>query len=245
VHAESLLIARGIGRRFGALLAVRDVDLEIGAGEGVVIFGPNGAGKTTLARLLAACLKPTSGQLRIAGSDPWRSDRFARRAVGFLSHRTFLYDDLTARENLVFYARLYGLPRPASVAEQWLRDVGLASRAEDPVRTFSRGMQQRLAIARALLHDPPLAVLDEPFTGLDPDGSALLSRLLSDRRRAGRSFLLVTHDLAQGLLLADRWLLLARGRVVARGTAAETTAPRLGELYAELAGSGRGTAHVG
>ncbi len=244
VHADTVLGARGLGRQFGALFAVRDIDLDIGPGEAVAVFGPNGAGKTTLARLLAGSLKPSTGTLRLLGKDPWRSGGDARLGIGFVGHHTLLYDDLTARENLRFFARLHGLSRPDDIAAAWLREVGLEARADDPVRTFSRGMQQRLSIARALIHDPRFAVLDEPFTGLDQEGAALLRRLLSERRLAGSSFLLVTHDLSQGLDLCDRWLLLSRGRLAARGPSRETSTRSLEQTYAELAG-GRGAAHAG
>ncbi len=237
MDGEIVLTARRLSRRFGALVALRDVDLEVRRGEGVAVFGPNGAGKTTLARVLATSLRPSSGELSLLGRDPWRWDTEARRRLGFVGHNTLLYDDLTALENLTFFGRLYGLDGAEEAAEAWLEAAGLAGRADDPVRTLSRGMQQRVAIARALLHDPLFVVLDEPFTGLDRAGTELLRRRLSDVPRSARSFLLVTHDLSQGLELCGRWVILARGRLVAQGASLDTTVRGLEAAYEELTGT--------
>ncbi len=148
------------------------------AGEYVTLVGPNGAGKTTLLRILATLIRPTSGTVRIAGMDVARAGPEIRRYIGFLSHRTLLYEDLTAEQNLRFYARLYGIPDASARMDELLQRVGLADRRHDLVRTFSRGMQQRLAVARALIHCPSILLLDEPYTGLGPDAAGALQSLL-------------------------------------------------------------------
>jgi heme exporter protein A len=210
----TVLAARGLTRRFGPLPALDGVDLDVPAGQSVLLLGPNGAGKSTLLRLCATVLRPSAGSLRLFGEDAGGADRHRlRRRVGFLSHRTFLHHHLTGRENLLFYARLYALPDPAGAADAALRLAGLAGRGDDAAGGYSRGMQQRLAIARALLHDPALILLDEPFTGLDRDAADRLEERLRAERTRGRTFLLASHDLAGGLRLADRVVILRDGRV--------------------------------
>jgi len=206
--------ARGLARRYGPVGALEPLDLSVPAGESVVLFGPNGAGKSTLLRLLATLIRPTSGSLRLFGHETASGDAPAlRRRIGFLSHQTFLYDHLTARENLLFYARLYGLPDPGGSALEAIRSVRLHHRQDDCVGTYSRGMQQRLAIARALLHRPDILLLDEPFTGLDRESTHRLEDRLRQEREAGRTCVMATHDLGQGLRAADRVILLKNGQV--------------------------------
>ncbi len=206
--------ARGLAKRYGSVGALEPLDLSVPAGESIVLLGPNGAGKSTLLRLLATLIRPTSGSLRLFGHETTSGDGAAlRRRIGFLSHQTFLYDHLTARENLLFYGRLYGLPDPVGAALEAIRAVRLQHRRDDCVGTYSRGMQQRLAIARALLHRPDILLLDEPFTGLDRESSHRLEDRLRQEREAGRTCVMATHDLGQGLRAADRVLLLKNGRV--------------------------------
>jgi len=224
-----MLEARALTRRFGARLALDRLDLTVAAGEAIALFGPNGAGKSTLCRLLTSTLKPTSGTLRVAGHDPRRQERTVKRMFGVVSHQTFLYDGLSARENLLFFARLSGVPEPAARVEALLGTVGLGDRADDPVRGFSRGMQQRLALSRALLHEPEILLLDEPFTGLDPQATRWLEATINDLRRRGTTLLMVTHDPARGLALSDRWILLARGRLAASGASSGTAREALEE----------------
>jgi heme exporter protein A len=176
--------------------------------------GPNGAGKTTLLRILATLARPSSGTVHVAGLDLVRAGIDVRRRVGFLSHRTLLYDDLTAEQNLGFYARMYDLEDAPARIDELLRRVGLAARRHDLVRTFSRGMQQRLAVARAVLHRPELLLLDEPYTGLDPVAGQVLTALLAELAGDGRTILLTTHDLARGLQVGQRLVVLAHGGVV-------------------------------
>lgn len=229
-----LLRAAGITRRFGAFTALDGVDLDVTRGEAVAIFGPNGAGKTTLLRILARALRPSAGSVRFEGVDE-RDDLAVRARIGLLSHHTFLYDDLTARDNLAFFARLHGVPSPESRADALLAEVGLDRRGDDPVRAFSRGMQQRLALARALVHEPELLLLDEPFSGLDPHAGARLRGTLEAVRAAGRALILTTHDVGEGLDLTDRFVFLARGRITLAGASAGTDRAALVDAYREAA----------
>ncbi|MEK7798283.1 MAG: heme ABC exporter ATP-binding protein CcmA [Acidobacteriota bacterium] len=224
--AAPAIEARGLARRYGPVGAVEPLDLSIAAGESVVLFGPNGAGKSTLLRLLATLIRPTSGSLRLFGEETLSGGAPAlRRRIGFLSHQTFLYDHLTARENLLFYGRLYGLPDPEGAALEAIRTVRLGHRQDDCVGTYSRGMQQRLAIARALLHRPDIVLLDEPFTGLDRESTHRLEDRLRQEREAGRTCVMATHDLGHGLRAADRVILLRNG-VVALDRPARALDPR-------------------
>lgn len=230
---------RGIEKRFGGRSALRGVDLHLESGEFLTLFGPNGAGKTTLAKIIAALLRPSRGEVRIAGRRPRGQGAAAvRRYIGFLSHRSFLYGHLTARENLEHYGGLYGLKDLADRVARRLEGVGLSRRAGDRVRGFSRGMVQRLAIARALLHDPGLLILDEPFTGLDPAGARSLDQLLRDIRGEGRTVLMVTHHAGRGLPLSDRVAVLVRGRIAATYEAQGLTPESFETRYLELTGGG-------
>ena len=206
----ALLEARGVRRSFGGLRGLRGVDLEVVAGEAVVVAGPNGAGKTTLLRLLAGLMRPEAGEIRVLGR-PVRGEGEARRPIGFVSHQSLLYDDLTLRQNLTFTARLYGIPRPAEAARIALDSAGLTARADDSPRRLSRGLSQRAAIARALLHDPPLLLLDEPFTALDAAAAERLREELARRLAAGLGMVIVTHRLGEVWGLATRIAVLAEG----------------------------------
>ncbi len=223
--------AKGLAKRYGLLPAIEGLDVSIPAGQAVLLLGSNGAGKSTLLRLFASLIRPSGGRLRLFGEDAGRPESTAlRRRVGFLSHQTFLYDHLTGRENLIFYARLYGLPDPAAAADEALGLVRLSHRRDDRVAAYSRGMQQRLAIARALLHHPDLILLDEPFTGLDHESSARLEARLEREREAGRTCVMATHDLAQGLRFAERVLLLKDGRLALDAPAREVDPARFERL---------------
>jgi heme exporter protein A len=206
--------ARGLERWYGPLPAVRGISTSLAPGEFLTVFGPNGAGKSTLLRMLCGAVRPTRGTAWIGGAEVGGEDEGWRSRVGLLSHQSFLYPALTAAENLDFYARLYRLPERARVVEEGLRGVGLWERRGDRVRAFSRGMQQRLALARTLLHDPEVVFLDEPYTGLDPHAAAMLRGVLERLRDGRRTVLLVTHNLSQGLELADRVAVQVGGRWV-------------------------------
>jgi len=209
-----LVEARGLVKRFGPLLALGGVDLEVPAASVLAVVGPNGAGKTTLLRILAGLARPTQGSVRI-GPAPYERRR-ARGRVGYIGHATFLYPALSARENLLFAARLYGVADAEGRARALLAEQELDPVAERPAGSFSRGLAQRLAIARGLVHDPPVVLLDEPFTGLDPGSAEQLAARIARLRDEGRAVLLVTHDLAQAAALADRAIVLIRGRVAHR-----------------------------
>ena len=204
------LRARGLSKRFGPHQALAPLDLALEAGEALAVLGPNGAGKSTLLRLLAGLARPSAGSLEIGDATAGRMAR--RRAIGLVGHATFLYPTLTARENLVLTARLFGLDAPAERAARMLREERLDAVAERRVGALSRGQAQRVAIARALIHDPALLLLDEPWTGLDPRAAGRLSERLAGLHRAGRTLVVVTHDLARIAGLATRGLVLVRGR---------------------------------
>jgi heme exporter protein A len=209
-----MIQVRGLTKSFGHLRALADIDLSIEPGEFVTLMGPNGAGKTTLLRVLGTISRPTSGSVRIGGLDPSKSGEEARRLTGFLSHRTLLYDDLTAEQNLRFYAKMYDVPNAAERIADLLGRVGLSSRRGDLVGGFSRGMQQRLSVARAVMHRPRLLLMDEPYTGLDPNAAQVLTDLLAGLAGDGCTVVLTTHSLERGLTSGQRILILVRGRVV-------------------------------
>ncbi len=232
-HIE--ISARSVEKRFGPVAALRGVDLDVEGGRAVAVLGPNGAGKSTLLRILAGLARPTAGSVSIrrGGRAPDGRGR-ARAWVGFAGHATLLYPELTARENLVFHGRLQGVVDPALRADQLLDEEGLTPVADRRVRTFSRGMAQRLSIARALVQDPPLLLLDEPFTGLDRRAGDRLSERLQRLRSEGRAILLVTHDLLRTSEIADAALILVSGQIRkhAEGSTLERVA--LEATYAEV-----------
>jgi heme exporter protein A len=212
--APPVVEARGLEKWYGPLPAVRGVSFALAEGEFLTVFGPNGAGKSTLLRMLCGAVRPTRGAVAIEGVDVAGGEVAWRARIGLLSHQTFLYGGLTAAEHLDFFARLYGLDRRRERVEEALAEVGLRERRDDRVRGFSRGMQQRLALARTLLHDPAAVFLDEPYTGLDPHAAAMLRRVLERLRDGRRTVVLVTHNLSQGLELADRVVVQVGGRWV-------------------------------
>lgn len=200
---------------------IRDLSLAIHSGECHLVVGPNGAGKTTLLRLLAGLARPNGGMVLIHGSVLTREPA-SRRSIGLLSHQSHLYDDLTALENLTFRARLHRLPDPERRARAALVAVGLEDRAGDPVGRLSRGMVQRVAIAGALLHDPAVLLLDEPFTGLDPRSVEQVAGLLARERDQGSALVLVSHDVHESWDLATHVHLLVRGRWISSGPRTES-----------------------
>jgi heme exporter protein A len=203
----------GLTKQYGLNSVLRGVNLNVAASEFVTLVGSNGAGKSTLLRIVATLAKPSAGTVTIGGWPLPKHARKVRRYIGLVSHQSLLYNDLSAAENLSFFARLYGLPDPEHEVMSALARVGLLARQRDPVRTFSRGMVQRLTIARATLHAPDVLLLDEPYTGLDQEASALLDDLLRREREFGRTILLITHDLTRGLNLCDRIAILHRGKI--------------------------------
>ena len=209
----SALRLRGIGKTYGGRRALIDVNAELASGQVTAIVGPNGAGKSTLLGILSTLVTPTTGELRWDAEVLARGS-MARAAIGYVGHEPGMYGDLSATQNLVLFAELYGLDRPSARATAMLARVGLGEVPPDAaVRTFSRGMQQRLALARALLHEPSLLLFDEPGSALDPAGAAWLSRELATERAAGRIVVLVTHDLDAAGAITDHLIVLRRGRV--------------------------------
>ena len=209
--AGALIEVRALERLFGLRRAVAGVDFTLNAGECLALFGPNGAGKTTLLRILAGLLKPSRGRATIAGVS-LAAGTPARGLVGLISHASMLYEALTARENVEFAARLQGLRNPRGAAEAALQRMMIRDRADTLVRSLSRGMQQRVSIARAVVHAPRVLLLDEPYSGLDEMGSSALSSLLGELRSSGAAMLIVTHNLAEGLAVATQAAIMRDGR---------------------------------
>jgi heme exporter protein A len=213
-EAAPLLALQGLGKRFGYVRVLREVDLELRAGELLLLLGPNGAGKTTLTRLITTLSRPGAGGIRFRGEPLSEKNRWLlRREAGYLSHQTFLYGHLSAAENLRFFGRLYGIAGLDLKIPGLLSQMGLDGLGTRPVAAFSRGMQQRLSLARVLLTEPKLLILDEPYAGLDPQGSRTLTDLLGGLKAESRAVLLVTHDLEDCLPIADRIAILHKGAV--------------------------------
>jgi len=224
-------------KRFGLKTVLRGVDFQVRPGEFVVLLGPNGAGKTTFLRILASLSRPSMGQVRIAGFTLPAQSAAVRQRLGVVSHMPLLYGDLTAEENLQFYGRLYNLSGLNERITTVLDLVGLTVRRRDMVRTFSRGMQQRLAIGRAVLHDPDVMLFDEPYTGLDQDASEMLDDVLKNVAAAGRTVVMTSHDLARAEELGTRFDILSRGVISASSTRAELGSGNLLNFYKQaLAG---------
>jgi heme ABC exporter ATP-binding subunit CcmA len=227
------VVARGLFRRYGRRFALLDVSFEIKEGACVMLAGRNGSGKSTLLRVLSTLLRPDHGQLRLFGRDPGQDAEEVRRRTVLLGHRNFLYEPLTALENLELWARLLGPDPGRSALADRLNAVGLGDRAHDPVAGFSAGMRQRLALARVLLKDAELVLLDEPYGHLDPPGFRLVDRLLESLRARGRTVLVATHLLARGRELCDQALLLEAGRLAFSGPSSEMPDDAVGASRAE------------
>jgi heme exporter protein A len=226
-----MIEVRNVFKAFGPHHVLRGVSLTLGEGESVALFGPNGAGKTTLMRIIATLTRATAGEVWIGGNDARKAGDNIRRYIGVVTHAPLLYDSLTALENLGFYGSMYDVPDRAARIESVLRRVGLWKRRLEPVRTYSRGMVQRLAIARALLHNPPILLLDEPDTGLDQAAAEMLRQVMSDVGTEGRTVLLTTHNLERGLAWADRVLILNDGKVRYEAPAAGLGLAEFQDIY--------------
>jgi heme exporter protein A len=232
-----MITVKKLVKRFGLKTVLRGVDFEVQPGEFVALLGPNGAGKTTFLRVLASLSRPSLGEVNIAGYKLPHEAAQVRARLGVVSHLPLLYGDLTAEENLRFYARMYNVPNYESRINEVLDMVGLELRRRDLVRTFSRGMQQRLAIGRAVLHDPDVVLFDEPYTGLDQDASSMLDEVLKTVAAKGRTVVMTSHDLARAEDLATRFDILSRGVISASASRRELRRTNLLAFYKEaLAG---------
>ena len=230
----------GLVKQFGNRRALDGASFSLEQGAFLSIFGPNGAGKTTLLRILATLSRPTRGTVRLLGVDALEEPERLRSQIGLISHKSMLYGDLTAYENLAFFSSLYdGAPNRARI-DELLRIVELDHRRNDCVRTFSRGMQQRLSIARALVNDPALVLLDEPYSGLDPHAVELFDELIGRVRteRPDRTFVMVSHDLEKGFRMCSHALILARGQVVVMAEKNRVRRDAFRDLYLATVGMG-------
>jgi len=223
--------AEGLKKSFGNFDALRGIDLRVKRGEFMTLFGPNGAGKTTLIKLLATLTSPTSGTLRVYGYDVRKDVNNIRSVIGVISHDPYLYDNLSAFENIKFFGTLYGLDDVDNRARSVIKQVGLEKRMNDLVRTFSRGMKQRLTVARAIVHEPKILLLDEPYTGLDQHGAQIFGEMLSDLKSQRRTILMTTHNIDEGLDLSDRIGILAKGKIVLDCSKTEIQRSGFKDLY--------------
>jgi heme exporter protein A len=232
-----MITVKKLVKRFGLKAVLRGLDFEVQPGEFVALLGPNGAGKTTFLRILASLSRPSLGEVKVAGFRLPNEAAAVRARLGVVSHLPLLYGDLSAEENLRFYGRMYGIVELEPRITEVLEMVGLDTRRNDLVRTFSRGMQQRLAIGRAVLHDPDVMLFDEPYTGLDQDASTMLDEVLKTVAAEGRTVVMTSHDLARAEELATRFDILSRGVITATSTRKQLKKSNLLTFYKEaLAG---------
>ena len=228
---------RGLGKSFGRSYALRDLDLEVGWGEVLTVIGPNGSGKTTLIKILATLARPDSGHVQVAGLDVSTSGQSVRRNIGVVTHEPLLYDHLTGRENLALFARLFGLDSVDDRVERTASLVGMESRADQRVGMLSHGMRKRLGIARALLHDPLVLLMDEPESGLDQEALGLLEKVVRDRSTPFQAVVMTTHNLEAGAALCDRLAIMADGRIRYEATMRSTRRLDVREAYARYTGA--------
>lgn len=232
-----MITVKKLVKRFGMKAVLRGLDFEVQPGEFVALLGPNGAGKTTFLRILSSLSRPSLGDVRVSGYQLPKEAAQVRARLGVVSHLPLLYGDLSADENLRFYGRMYNLANLEARITEVLEMVGLEHRRKDLVRTFSRGMQQRLAIGRAVLHDPVVMLFDEPYTGLDQDASSMLDGVLKTVAAQGRTVVMTSHDLARAEELATRFDVLSRGVIVASTTSQQLKQSNLLTFYKQaLAG---------
>ena len=234
-HTVLAIEIRGLKKSFGLKPVLRGIDLTLRPGEVMALLGANGAGKTTLLRILAGLAKPSVGMIRIEGLSAAYQPRQVRQLVGYVGHQPYLYEELTALENLLFFGRMYAVAQAEQRAQALLRRVGLAKRAQERAGTFSRGQLQRLAWARALLHSPRLLLLDEPDTGLDQEGQGLVDALLGEHSQQGGSSIFTTHQLERAAGLSDSIVMLKRGRVIYQQETQSLTTQEIQRVYNEVA----------
>ncbi len=233
---KELISLQKVGKKYGHITALNDVSFEIESNSFVVIFGANGAGKSTLLKILSHQTRNTTGSVLYSGVPLNKLDDDFRAKFGVISHQPFVYENLSALENLEFYGRLYGVKNIAEKAKELLKKVDLFHRRDDVVRTFSRGMLQRISIARALVHDPEIIFLDEPYTGLDSVATLTLTNLLKEQLGDNKTIVMVTHDLKIGLELASNVLVMNKGKLVYNKQKSEIDVDNFEQEYLELAG---------
>ena len=223
---SALLLTRNLTKSFGRFTALRSLSIEIPRGESLTIVGRNGAGKTTFLKIVSSIIRSYTGDVEISGKNLKNSDDDTRRKIGFVSHESLLYKDLTVRDNLAFYARMYGVARADERIVEMIRRVDLEAKRDVVVRALSRGMKQRVSLARAFIHEPSILLLDEPFTGLDEKASEILDDFLAEFKRSGGTAVMVTHDIDRGWKHADRVVVFEKGRI------AHETSPKESSLDA-------------
>ncbi|MBN2433443.1 MAG: heme ABC exporter ATP-binding protein CcmA [Acidobacteria bacterium] len=232
--AEVLLQIKNVRKHFGHFPALRGISFDVAAGDFISIVGPNGAGKSTLLRCIATLQRPTAGTITFRGRDIFDQTADIRRRLGYMSHTLFLYGELTGQENLNFYARLFDVPHPRERGEALLNQLGLFPYRHHTVRTYSRGMRQRLAIARVMLHEPDIFLLDEPFTGLDQHGGQGLLELLHTVKAQGRTILMISHDLDRALEISTRLHIMVQGKIRDTSTIRAGEAPLFRDRYLDV-----------
>ncbi len=218
-------------RSFGHIDALKGINLKVPVGEFLTVFGPNGAGKSTLIKVLSNLIYPSSGKAFICGDDISKNGDALRSKIGLISHNTFSYNNLSPYENLMFYGKLYGLPNPNVRIKELLEEVELSHRLHDPVHTFSRGMQQRLSIARALINNPSIIFLDEPYTGLDQHAIRILTDILNKLHKAQNTIFMTTHNLKQGLEICDQVIIMVSGKIVFQKRRPEIISEEFEQIY--------------
>ena len=230
-HGDAAIEVRGLRKSFGERPVLRDLDLSVGWGDVLVVFGANGVGKTTLLKVLSTQARPDGGSVSVAGVRRGRNDALIRRRVGVVGHGGMLYEDMTCRENLVFYGRMYSLDRPGDRADEALGWVGLEDRGGQRAGALSHGMRKRLSIARAALHGPSVLLMDEPEAGLDQRALEQLGGLLERWRLEGRTIVMTTHNLDRGLVWGKRWAILSGGKIAFEGDRDSMDAPGFRGVY--------------
>ncbi len=234
-----MITAKKLVKRFGLKTVLKGMDFSVEQGEFVALIGPNGAGKSTFLRILSSLTRPSMGMVRVAGYELPKQAAEVRQRLGVVSHQPLLYVDLTASENLKFYGKMYNIPNLDARISEVLEMVGLTKRKNDLVRTYSRGMQQRLAIGRAIVHDPDVVLFDEPYTGLDQDASAMLDEVLRTVAARGRTVVMTSHDLARTEDIATRFDVLTRGKIAASATKDDFGRGNLLSFYKNVIAEGR------
>ncbi|MGF7184034.1 heme exporter protein A [Desulfitispora alkaliphila] len=231
-----MIRAEGISKKIGSREILKGIDLNLEPGQFVTVLGPNGAGKTTLLKVLSLLSKPSSGKLYIGGTAVEDNIAQMRQKIGVISHNTFLYDRLTAYENLRFYGEMYNVSNLRQRIYEVIEEVGLEYVMADPVGTFSRGMQQRLSIARAIIHNPQVLFLDEPYTGLDQHAIGILNKVLYSLHGEERTIFMITHNYEQGLELSDKVVILVNGSIVYQEEPDSLSGDQFKKIYLEQVG---------